>query len=52
MLSIELINLYCNMFALANHSTMSPVIPPTTLAAVVISTLFARSACIKHKNLV
>ena len=52
MLSIELINLYSNMSALANYSAMSPVTPPATPPAAVISMLFASAAFIEHKNLV
>ena len=52
MLSTELINLHSNMSALANHSEMSPVTPPATPLAVVVSTLFALGAFIEHKNLV
>lgn len=52
MLSTKLINLYSNIFALANHSAMSPVTAPAAPLATVISTLFALAAFIKNKNLV
>lgn len=52
MLSTELINLYSNMLALANHSAMSLITPPATSPVAIVSILFAPAAFIKHKNLV
>lgn len=51
MLSIKLINLYSNMSALANYSTILFVIPPAIPFAIffafVVSTLFAPAAFIE-----
>ena len=52
MLSTKLINLHSNMSAPANHSVMSPVTLSAASPATVVSTLFATTAFIKHKNLV
>lgn len=52
MLSTELINLYSNMSASANHSAMLPVRPPAIPPAAIVSTLFALAAFIEYKNLV
>ena len=56
MLGKKLINLSSNMFALANYSAMSLVIPFATPLvippALVIFTLFTLAAFIKYKNLV
>lgn len=51
MLSTKLINLYSNIFALANYSAMSPVTPPAASPAAVVSMLFASAVFIKYKNL-
>ena len=56
MLSIKLMNIHSNMFALTNYSIISPVItpiaPPVTPLDLVISTLFVLAAFIEHENLV
>lgn len=52
MLSTELINLYNNIFALANYSAMLPVTLSTSFFAAIVSILFTLTAFIKHKNLV
>lgn len=52
MLSIKLINLYNNIFALANYSVMSLITSFVTLFSAIVSMLFAPTPFIKHKNLV
>ena len=48
MMSMELINLYSNMFATTNDSALLPI----TFPPPVIFMLIALTACNKHKNLV
>lgn len=52
MLNIELINLYSNMSALANHYGISSVTPLAAFFVTVVSMLFASVAFIEYKNLV
>lgn len=56
MFNIKLINLYTNMFTLANHSAISPIISPASLFIAlftfIVSMLFALIAFNKYENLV
>lgn len=52
MLSIKLIYLYSNIFALANHSAILPITFPANLLIIIIFKLFTLITFIEYQNLV